>query len=216
MRVTGHGSRVTGHDKGCSASRQSRPPLALALRRGQAARDLVHGVADPAQRRAGRTDPEALGPVPDDLTARLTGPSATVARVTYTFLFLAIFPQARLLPAPAEKASRACPHCGNSAPRADLKAFVKCTAQGARCTTFPAPRIASFGPRVARPVACLLTNVTCCLHRAWCRMRPVPRRMHRAPGLLRRGQWHLPPAIRGPHRAGRIVSPGTRTARSVP
>ena len=79
--------------------------------------------------------------------------SWAVCGVKYTFLFLANFVQARLLPAQAEKAPRACTQCRKSASRADLTSFGKCSAQGAqcnasrvRCTAHPVLWTASCAP----------------------------------------------------------------------
>ena len=113
------------------------------------------------RRRADRSDRDAFPPFPDDLSALLIGQSATAAHVKYTFLFLANFVQARLLPAQAEKAPRACTQCRKSASRADLTSFGRCSAQRARCnapsvlctahrvlwTAFCAPRSTSSGKR---------------------------------------------------------------------
>jgi len=64
-----------------------------------------------------------------------------------TFLFLASFVQARLLPAQAEKAPRACTQCRKSAFRADFTSFVKCNAQRAQC--------------IAHRVFCTLSDACC-------------------------------------------------------
>ena len=66
-----------------------------------------------------------------------------------TFLFLATFVQARLLPAQAEKALRACTQCRKSAQGADLTSFVKCSAQRAQCNA---------------------SRVPCTVHRVLCRV----------------------------------------------
>ena len=59
--------------------------------------------------------------------------------------FPANFVQARLLPAQAEKAPRACTQCRKSASRADLTSFGKCSAQGAQGN---ASRVACIAHRV--------------------------------------------------------------------
>ena len=72
----------------------------------------------------------------------------------YTFLFLASFVQARLLPAQAEKASRACTQFGEFALRAKFTPWVKCIAHPARC-------IASRALCTAHHVLCIMFCAPC-------------------------------------------------------
>ena len=146
------------------------------------AQDVVDGLGADFQRRTDRTDRDAFRPFPEDLTALLIGQSATMPHVKYTFLFLANFVQARLLPAQAEKAPRACTQCRKSAPGADLTSFGKCSAQGAQCnasrvlctahhvlwTAFCAPCSTACGkcqmaraPRIAHGAECITSHATC-------------------------------------------------------
>lgn len=59
-------------------------PLPFEFRLVQAARNLIHVVADPIQRRADCTDQNASRPLPYDLTALLLGQSACAAQVKHT------------------------------------------------------------------------------------------------------------------------------------
>ena len=146
------------------------------------AEHVVDGLGRNLQRRADRTNRDAFRPFPDDLTALLIGQSATAAHVKYTFLFLANFVQARLLPAQAEKASRACTQCRKSASRADLTSFGKCSAHRAPCnasrvlctahrvlwTAFCAPRSTSSGKRQMARAARIAHGAGCVTSRAGC------------------------------------------------
>ena len=134
------------------------------------------------QRRTDRTDRDAFRPFPDDLTTLLIGQSATVPHVKYTFLFLANFVQARLLPAQAEKAPRACTQCRKSASRADLTSFGNCSAHRAPCnasrvlctahrvlwTAFCAPSSTSSAQRQMACVARIAHGAGCATSRAGC------------------------------------------------
>lgn len=146
------------------------------------AEDVVDGLGRNFQRRADRTDRGAFRPLPGDLTAFLIGQSSDATPVKYTFLFLANFVQARLLPAQAEKASRTCTQYGKPAQRADLASSVKCSMHRAQCdassvpctahrllwTAFCASRSMSCGKcqmvraaRIAHGAGCLTSRAGC-------------------------------------------------------
>ena len=93
-----------------------------------------------------------------------------------TFLFLATFVQARLLPAQAEKALRACTQCRKSALGADLTSFVKCSAQRAQCNAYRVP--CTVASRAMHGAFCALQRVFGQVGRVDCSPHRAPRTMH--------------------------------------
>ncbi len=172
------------------------------------AEDVVDSLGRDLQRRADRTDRDAFRPFPDDLSALLIGQSATATHVKYTFLFLANFVQARLLPAKAEKASRACTQCIKSASRPISRPLANAAriALNATHPAFPGPRIASYGQRFARPAARLVASVRWPVQPASRRMPHVPRGMRCVSCIADNGACRVPRAIWGLHRADGMTS----------
>ena len=151
--------------------------------------DVVDGLGRDLQGSGQIAHSDAFRPFPDDLSALLIGQSATATHVKYTFLFLANFVQARLLPAQAEKAPRACTQCRKSAQGADLTSFVKCIAPCAHCIAFRVFRIAF--------------HAHCTAHRVLCSASSAPR-------ITSSGTWQMASASRIAHGVACIPSSVSR------
>ena len=132
-----------------------------------------------------------------------------------TFLFLASFVQARLLPAQAEKSPRACTQCRKSAFRADFTSFVKCNAQRAQCiaqrvfctvsdaccSVFSAMWELSDASRIAHPALCITPGAPC-----------IPSCATR---LLADAQWHARNDICAAPSVARQMADASRFERSA-
>ena len=143
----------------------------------------------------GSTHRDAFRPFQDDLAALLIGQSAAGRHVKYTFLFLAIFVQDRLLPAQAEKAIRACTQCIKSPRRGDFTSSGKGNAHRAQCIPSCVFCTPHNGLCRVSSAFCILFSDAWTVAKAFCIPRRAFRLLLHASRLLADAEW---PALFGP------------------